>query len=272
MVSEISGVTYVENVGGDRRPAPPIWIRRAVLLALLFAGWQAYAIWSASAASPVETAAAFWTGWTDGSLAAATLQTLSVLLVGIGAGVLLATALTFLATLTRFGEDLLELMTSILGPLPAVVALPFALVWFASGTDAVVFATALATISPLAINLRTGFKTTSPTMLAVGRNIGLSRIRLITDVRAPAALPYVVAGLKTASVRGWYTVVAAEVVVSLVGGEGGLGVAVVDVQRDVVTPEMLAALLTVAALGVLLDGVFAVLERRTTVRWGMRSP
>lgn len=253
-----------------------VWVRRTILLALLVVGWQAYVSWSELGgnslliASPVETTKAFWIGWVDGSLARPTWETLRVLLIGVGIGALIAAAFTLVAMLMQVGDDLLQLLTSIMKPLPGVAVLPLALLWFGFSTKAILFAAANAAIWPIAINLTTGFKTANPTILAVGRNIGLSKIRLVTDVLAPAALPYAFAGLRTAWASSWHTVVAAELVFAFGGGEGGLGTYIANVQGELFTPEMFAALLTIATLGVLFEAVFGVLERRTIVRWGMQ--
>jgi NitT/TauT family transport system permease protein len=258
-------------------PRLPAWARRAILLALLVVGWQAFGSWSEFGgnslliASPVETTKAFWNGWVDGSLARPTWETLRVLLFGVGIGALIAAAFTLVATLTQVGEELLQLLTSIMNPLPGVAVLPLALLWFGLSTKAILFATATAAIWPIAINLTTGFKTANPTILALGRNIGLSKIRLVTDVLAPAALPYAFAGLRTAWASGWHTVVAAELVFGFAGGEGGLGTYIANAKGDLFTPQMFAALLTIATLGVLFELVFGVLERRTIVRWGMQK-
>jgi sulfonate transport system permease protein len=254
----------------------PVWLRRVLLLAALVAIWQAYASWSTFGsnellfASPADTAKAFWDGWRDGTLARATWETLRILLVGVAIGAFVAALFTLLATLTQVGEDLLELLTAILNPLPGVAVLPLALLWFGLSTKAIVFAIANATIWPIAINLTTGFKTVNPTIVAVGRNIGLSHVRLVTDVLAPAALPSAISGLKTAWAFGWRTVVAAELVFGVVGGEGGLGTYINNAKLYLFTPQMFAALLTIALLGVAFELLFGALERRTTIRWGMQ--
>jgi NitT/TauT family transport system permease protein len=254
----------------------PLWTRRLLLLAVLVGIWQAYVRWSEFGgnellfASPVDTAQAFWDGWRDGSLARATWETLRILLIGTGIGAAIAAVFTLLATLTQVGEDALGLLTAIMNPLPGVAVLPLALLWFGLSTNAILFAIANATIWPIAINLTTGFKTANPTILAVGRNIGLSRVRLVTDVLAPAALPNAITGLKTAWAFGWRTVIAAELVFGVVGGEGGLGSYINNAKLYLFTPQMFAALLTIAVLGVAFELLFGVLERRTIVRWGMQ--
>jgi NitT/TauT family transport system permease protein len=254
----------------------PLWLRRLVLVGVIVALWQAYVQWSEFGgnallfASPADTAQAFFDGWRDGSLARATWETLRILLIGVGVGCVIAAGFTLVASLTQVGEDVLDLLTSILNPLPGVAVLPLALLWFGLSTKAIVFAIANATIWPIAINLTSGFKTVNPTIVAAGRNIGLSGIRLVTGVLAPAALPNAITGLKTAWAFGWRTVVAAELVFGVVGGEGGLGTYINNAKLYLFTPQMFAALLTIAALGVAFELLFGVLERRTIVRWGMQ--
>ncbi len=76
-------------------------------------------------------ATTFGTGWADGSLAGPTWTTLRILLEGIGIGVGdRARASRCFATLSTFGTDLLELLTSVFNPLPGVAVLPLAMLWF----------------------------------------------------------------------------------------------------------------------------------------------
>lgn len=254
----------------------PVWLRRLILLAALVGLWQAYVSWSEFGgnpllfASPRDTAEAFVTGWRDGSLARATWETMRILLTGVGIGVVVAAAFTLAASLTQIGEDILLLLTAILNPLPGVAVLPLALLWFGLSTNAILFAIANATIWPIAINLTTGFKTVNPAIVAAGRNIGLSGVRLVTGVLAPAALPSAITGLKTAWAFGWRTVVAAELVFGVVGGEGGLGTYINNAKLYLFTGRMFAALVTIAVLGVAFELLFGLLERRTIVRWGMQ--
>ena len=253
---------------------PPL-VRYVLLLALLIATWQAYVsvthVSHLLFASPWQTTSTLWTDWTNGSLAGPTWTTLRILLEGIGIGIAIAIVLTVFATLSTVGADLLALLTSLLNPLPGVAVLPLAMLWFGINENAIIFTIANATIWPVAINLSTGFKTVSPTLVAVGRNIGLSRIRVITDVLVPAALPHAVSGLKTAWAFGWRTVIAAELVFGVAGSKGGLGNYINNARLYLLTPEVFAGLVTIAALGVAFESLFGALERRTIVRWGMKT-
>ena len=255
-----------------RLPSP---LRYLLLLAALIGLWQAY--WIISDVNPLlfsgprDVADAFWTGWKDGRLARVTWTTLRILAIGIGIGAVVAITLTAFAALSQIGADLLRMLVAILNPLPGIAMLPLAQLWFGLNTHALLFVIANASAWPIAIALDTGFKTVNPTIVSVGRNIGLSSRRLITDVLAPAALPHAISGLKTAWAFGWRTIIAAELVFGVAGAKGGLGTYINDAKLFLQIPQIFAGLVTIAILGMAFELLFGVLERRTIVRWGMKT-
>jgi NitT/TauT family transport system permease protein len=253
----------------------PAWLRYLLLLVALVGIWQLYVVWRDPSpllfSGPRDVAEAFWTGWKDGNLARVTWTTLKILGIGIGIGAVVALTLTAFAALSQIGEDLLRMLVAILNPLPGVAVLPLAILWFGLNTNALLFVIANAAAWPIAINLDTGFKTVNPTIVAVGRNIGLSSRRLVTDVLAPAALPYAISGLKTAWAFGWRTIIAAELVFGVAGAEGGLGTYINNAKLFLDIPRVFAGLVTIAILGLVFETLFGFLERRTIVRWGMKT-
>jgi NitT/TauT family transport system permease protein len=251
----------------------PAVVRYTVVAAVLVVVWHLYAVHKGPLvmATPWQSVQAVRDGWQDGTLAHATWTTLRLLFQGIGIGIAVAAVLVAFATLSRFGEDVLVFLTAILNPLPGVAVLPLAMLIFGLNETAIRFVLANATIWPLAIAVTTGFKTANQTLVAVGRNIGLSRVRIITDILAPAALPYAVAGLKTAWAFGWRTIIAAELVFGVAGAKGGLGNYINDARLNLLPPRMFAALLMIAVLGVVFETLFGLLERRTVIRWGMKT-
>ena len=256
----------------------PSWVRYALLLAGLIAFWQLY--WAIKNdtenfrflfAGPADVARAFWDGWSEGTLARATWTTIKLLVVGIGIGAAIGALLSTLATLTQVGEDLLSLLTAILNPLPGIAVLPLAMLWFGLNDNALLFVIANATIWPIAINVTTGFRTANQTIVSVGRNIGLGRARLVTDVLAPAALPHAISGVRTAWAFGWRTIIAAELVFGVSGVDAGLGFFIQNAKLNLIIPHVFAGLVTIALLGVVFEALFAALERWTVVRWGMKT-
>lgn len=253
----------------------PTVARRSILLVAMVLLWQLYVSVSGVSpllvSSPAKIAEAFWEGWASGELAAATLVTLEILGLGMLVGMCLAAVLTTFATWTRIGEDVLVLLTSMLNPLPAIAILPLAILWFGLSPAALVFVIANAVTWPIAINVSTGFRTVNPTILMVGRNLGLRGFKLVKDVLMPAALPHTISGLKTGWAFGWRTIIAAELVFGVAGGGGGLGYFINDSRYFLRIPDVFAGLVTIALIGIALDVVFTWIERRTVIRWGMKS-
>ena len=253
----------------------PTFPRRAAIVIGLLAVWQLYVVVSGVSpllvSSPADVAEAIVTGFTEGELLTATLTTLKILLTAMVIGMVLAAVFTTLATWTKFGEDLLVLLTSMLNPLPSIAVLPLAILWFGLSTTALVVVIANAVIWPISINVSQGFRTANPTVVAVGRNIGLSGWRLVRDVLMPAALPHTISGLKTGWAFGWRTIIAAELVFGVAGSGGGLGYFINDARYFLRTPDVFAGLVTIMTIGIALDLAFSWLERRTVVKWGMKA-
>jgi NitT/TauT family transport system permease protein len=268
--ADAAPVTRPPAIGWARLP---VGIRRGLIAAVLIAAWHWYALQKGPllVATPWQTAEAFWDGWREGTLAQTTWTTLQLLLEGVGIGAAVAAVLTAFATLSKVGEDLLILLTSLLNPLPGVAVLPLAMLLFGINETALRFVIANATIWPIAIAVTTGFKTANATLVAVGRNVGLSRIRVITDVLAPAALPSVISGIKTAWAFGWRTIIAAELIFGVAGEESGLGNYIDNARQYFLTPQLFAGLVTIAILGVVFETLFGAVERRTIIRWGMKT-
>lgn len=253
----------------------PVAVRRGILLVAILLIWQLYiTVMDVSPllfASPLAVGAALLEGWSSGALLEATLVTLRVLALGMAFGILVAVVLTTLATWTQVGNDVLVLLTSMLNPLPAIAILPLAILWFGLSSTALIFVIANAVTWPIAINVSTGFRTVPVTITMVGRNLGLRGFRMVKDVLMPAALPHIVSGLKTGWAFGWRTIIAAELVFGVAGGGGGLGFFINESRFFLRIPDVFAGLVSIAVIGIALDMVFNLVERRTVVRWGMKT-
>ena len=202
---------------------------------------------------------------------------ISVLLAGYIIGIVIATLLTTMAVITRFGSDLLGTLTAMLNPLPAIALLPMALLWFGLGADAIVFTLLHSVIWPVALNTHTGFLGVSDTQRMVGRNYGLRGLVYVTKILIPAAFPSILTGLRIGWAYAWRTLIAAELVfggsISDTDGEssGGLGWFIFANQMDMQIPHVFAGLFSVIVVGIVVENVvFRKIEERTVARWGMQ--
>ena len=180
--------------------------------------------------------------------------------------------LTVVAITSRIGTDLLELLTSMFNPLPAIALLPLALIWFGLGAGSIVFVIIHSVLWAVALNTHSGFLSVSNTLRMVGRNYGLRGLPYVARILIPAAFPSILTGLKIGWAFAWRTLIAAELVFGVSSGSGGLGWFIYENKNQLEIPNVFAGLFTVIVIGLIVENVvFRVLEAKTVRKWGLQS-
>lgn len=205
----------------------------------------------------------------DGRLLGYAGQTIRLLIISHFIATAVALLLTGLGTMLRPVRDLLETVTAMFNPLPAIALLPLAIIWFGIDARSIMFVTANAALWPMSVSFLMGLTTTPRTVLAVGRNLGLRGPRLVVDVFVPSALPHLISGWKNGWAFAWRTVVAAELVFGTAGRGGGLGWYINVSRFSLETADMMVAIFAIIVIGLITEALFSQLERRTIRRWGM---
>jgi NitT/TauT family transport system permease protein len=250
------------------------WVRKLMLLVGLAVIWEIYASFLENELlfpTFLATIDALWSAVSSGELLSRIGVSLRVLLTGYSIGIVLAALLATTAITTRIGTDLLETLTSMFNPLPAIALLPLALIWFGLGTGSIVFVLVHSVLWAVALNTHSGFLSVSATMRMVGRNYGLTGFRYVGKILIPAAFPSILAGLKIGWAFAWRTLIAAELVFGVSSGSGGLGWFIYENKNQLEIAAVFAGLFAVIAIGFLIENVvFASLERITVRRWGMQ--
>ncbi|QFZ81608.1 ABC transporter permease subunit [Variovorax paradoxus] len=256
------------------RLASHTWLRKGLILAVIAVLWELAARWQDNdllLPTFTATARALVEGLASGELVEKVRISLAVLLQGYLAGVLLAFGLTTLAVSTRIGRDLLDTLTSMFNPLPAIALLPLALLWFGLGRGSLVFVLIHSVLWPLALNTYAGFQGVPETLRMAGRNYGLTGLRYVLQILVPAALPSILSGLKIGWAFAWRTLIAAELVFGASSGKGGLGWYIFQNRNELYTDRVFAGLAMVVLIGLLVESLgFRTLERLTVRRWGQQ--
>lgn len=250
------------------------FVRKAILIVLLGLIWEGYARYlDNSLLFPTlsETLKTLVEAFRDGPLGSRALTSLRVLLTGYALGIALASVLSIAAINTRLGSDLLETLTSMFNPLPAIALLPLALIWFGLGNGSLVFVLIHSVLWPVSLNTHSGFLGVSQTLRMVGRNYGLRGIPFVWRILVPAAFPSILTGLKIGWAFAWRTLIAAELVFGVSSGQGGLGWYIFENRNLLDIPAVFAGLLTVIIIGLIVENlIFRVIEKRTVRKWGMQ--
>jgi NitT/TauT family transport system permease protein len=250
-------------------------VRKAFILGALAVIWEIYARWLDN---PLlfptfgATIEAFYQGVAGGGLLGKAWTSIKVLLIGYTSGILLAAVLTIVAITSRIGTDLLETLTSMFNPLPAIALLPLALIWFGLGNGSLVFVLIHSVLWAVALNTHSGFLSVSNTLRMVGRNYGLRGLSYVGKILIPAAFPSILTGLKIGWAFAWRTLIAAELVFGVSSGSGGLGWFIYENKNQLEIPNVFAGLFTVIVIGLLVENViFRTIERKTVRKWGMQN-
>src|SRR5439155_13224394 len=153
----------------------------------------------------------------------------------------------------RFADQLLGSVIQLARPIPSIGLVSFAIIWFGLGDASKVFLVAWGAFFPIWLNTHLGVREVNRTLVWAAASLGASRRQILLHVVLPAAMSYVVAGVRTAIGIGFVCLVAAE----MAGAFGaGLGFRVEASHLVFRTDRMLAALLTLAALGAGCDWLF----------------
>ena len=249
--------------------------RKMAMLLCIGLIWECYGRWLSNDLlfpTLLQTLKSLAEGFVSGVIPKRAAYSLVVLLQGFLAGIVLAMLLAAFAATTRIGAELLDLLTAVFNPLPAIALLPLALMWFGLGNASLVFVLVHSVMWPMALNAHSGFRSVTPTLRMVGHNYGLRGLRYTAAILIPAAFPSLLAGLKIGWAFAWRTLIAAELVFGVSSGSGGLGWFIYERKNQLDIAAVFAGLLTVILIGLFVEGVlFRWVENRTVRRWGMQS-
>jgi NitT/TauT family transport system permease protein len=249
-------------------------LRKALILFIIVLIWQVYAAHvnnALLAPTFTNTIRALIKVIKSGELIERMIISLRVIAIAYSGGIVLAGVLTVLAINTRPGTDLLELLTAMFNPLPAIALLPLALLWFGIGYPSIVFVIIHAVTWPVALNIYSGFMGVSATLRMVGKNYELRGFSFVLKILIPAAFPHILTGLKVGWAFAWRTLIASELVFGVSSGKGGLGWFIYEKKNQLDIDLVFAGLLTVIIIGILVENlIFKLIEKRTVEKWGMK--
>src|SRR5437588_807279 len=152
--------------------------------------------------------------------------------------------------------------------MPTIAWFPLAILLFGLSERAILFVVVLGAAPSVANGLISGIDQVPPLLLRAARVIGARGPSLYRHVVLPAALPAFVGGLKQGWAFAWRSLMAGELLVNVVG-HPSLGVRL-QFARELADAEgLLAAMIVLLLIGMVVDGVFGVVERRIRAQWGL---
>jgi sulfonate transport system permease protein len=257
-------VAAATSVATNKDAPVPFWERRAFYrygaLALILLVWELVgpSIDPIFFTYPSKIAQAFVTLTLNGELPYFLLQSLEVLVYGLGFAIVIGIPLAVAMARLRKLDWALDLPLTAFYATPMVALVPILVLWFGIYLTAKVIVVFLFAVFPIIINTYQGVRECDKNLLEVAKSFRATERGMWQDVLLPFALPYIAAGIRLAIGRGLVGMVIAEFYTTI----SGLGFMVTKYANVFEMDKTFVPVITLMVLGVTLTAVLKSLERR----------
>ncbi|MCA3071494.1 MAG: ABC transporter permease [Rhodocyclaceae bacterium] len=193
-------------------------------------------------------------------------QTLYTTMVGFLGAIVVGVLLGALIGSSRLAYEAFYPVLIGFSSIPKVAVVPIFVLWFGVGTIPAILTSLVISFFPIVVNVATGLATTEPELEDVLRALGAKKRDILLKVGLPRAMPYFFASLKISVTLAFVGTVLSETVAA----NKGIGNVMMVASANYQTALAFGALLLLAIMGVILYGVFALLETRFA-GWSQRK-
>ena len=182
--------------------------------------------------------------------------------VGLGylLAALVAIPLGFVIGMSPLVYRALDPFIQVLKPISPLAWMPLALYTIKDSSISGIFVIFICSVWPMLINTAFGVASVRREWLNVAKTLEVTPLRKAFEVILPAAAPTILTGMRISMGIAWLVIVAAEM---LVGGTG-IGYFVWNEWNNLSLPNVIFAILVIGVVGMLLDLMFARLQKAVT--------
>ena len=237
---------------------------RTLSIAVFFAIWEYYGrrMDPIFMAPPSAIFAAALELIQSGALAKALVQTLWPFAVGMALTVVLGILLGIVMAQWRVLEYVLDPFINALYAIPRIALIPLIILW--AGLEFVGKVSILVSVAifPITVNTFSGIRDVRGAMLEIGRAYGATEWQIFWKIGLPAAVPFIMAGIRLAVGLAIIGIIVAEFFTAI----SGLGGMIVEYANVFATAKLFVPIIVIALVGVVLAEFVMWLERRMS-RW-----
>lgn len=197
----------------------------------------------------------------DGTLLEDATASLRRVLIGFALGCAAAVPVGFLMGWYGAARALIEPWVQFFRTIPPLALIPLAIVLMGIDETPKIFVIFLAAFLACVIATFQGVVAVDRTLINAARVLGAGDWTIFRRVVVPASTPFILVGMRVGLGSSWATLVAAE----LIAAQAGLGYRMQNAQLYYDLPTIFVGLITIGVLGLLMDRVLLVAERRLTV-------
>jgi sulfonate transport system permease protein len=182
---------------------------------------------------------------------------LKVLAIGFSLACVIGISMGLLLARYEILDVALSVYITFLYSIPSVALVPLIVLWAGFETPAKVIILFLFAFFPMVINTYQGVKSVDPKLVEVGRAFRCSERQLWGNIVLPAALPFIVTGLRLALGRGLIGMVLADLYTAI----SGIGYLIVRTASTYRVDKMFVPIVTLGLLGVTLTALLRLAEK-----------
>jgi NitT/TauT family transport system permease protein len=253
--------------GGAR--ALPTWLPPAVVFVLFLLVWQgavtALGVPAYLLPGPWRIGETALNRWRD--LAEATAATFESAVLAFGLAVVVGTLVALAMSQSKLLERSIYPYAIMLQTIPVVAIAPLIVIWLGAGMPAVVCIGFIIAVFPVISNTTVGLTSTDHNLVNLMEMYNATWWQRLIKLRFPAALPYIMAGLRISSGLAVIGVIVGEFIAGIGGLRGGLGYTITNAAGRLDMPYLFAAALTSSLLGIVIFIVINMISDRSLRHW-----
>jgi len=200
-------------------------------------------------------------------LGASLLVTLTTTLEGFLLAAAGGVGLAVLFNQSRLIEYSLYPYAVILQVTPIVAIAPLIIIWVREPFLALLVCAWIVAFFPVLSNTTLGLNSVDRNLAGLFSLYGASRMQTLRYLKLPAALPYILGGLRIAGGLSLIGAVVAEIAAGTAGAGSGLAFRIAESGYRLNIPRMFAALLLLSVAGIVIYGLLALISHLVLRRW-----
>jgi NitT/TauT family transport system permease protein len=198
----------------------------------------------------------------SGALRKALVESLWPFAVGMALTVIFGIAIGIAIAQWRIVEYILDPFINALYAIPRIALVPLIILW--AGLEFTGKVTILVSVAvfPIIVNTYSGIRDVRGSMLEIGRAYGATESQIFFKIIMPAAIPFIMAGVRLSVGLAIIGIVVAEFFTAI----SGLGGMIVEYANVFATAKLFVPIIVIALVGVVLTELVMLLERRMS-KW-----
>jgi ABC-type nitrate/sulfonate/bicarbonate transport system permease component len=205
-----------------------------------------------------EVAGALFEGFRSGEILKNAVISISRAFRGYLLAIVIGVGLGTLAGTIQWFSDLLEVTVELLRPMPSVALVPIAILLFGTSDNYNISIITFGCTWPIFVNTFEGTRSIDTQWIDTARVYGATRSDMLKKVIIPAALPYIVSGLRISLASSIIIVTVTEMLASF----KGLGCFIMETYNAYRIPQMYSGIVTIGIVGYGLNRLFVAAEDR----------